>query len=224
MKVIVFLCLIYFAALACTHKPDCECGSTTPAKVAQAQSKPTETTETETKKTEAPKATEKTVETSETEAKTSTTEVSSKETCPVIEATTQTGEAIVFSPKEACLAIQAETVSIYQFTPTPAISATSKPEMSSASQVSASTSAPPTTAFDMITIDAATVSVSGNQVEIQDDRFTQLVLSCTGEYTEVTINIVLHRAYIAESLLQACQDFYFLTADGKRSQTFHWPQ
>lgn len=89
--------------------------------------------------------------------------------------------------------------------------------------VSAST--PTATTPDVISINASLVSVSDNVVTIQDDRFTQLVLSCTGsEYTGVTINIVLRRAYVAPSLVQAgCKDFYFLTADGKRSQTFHWP-
>ncbi len=81
-------------------------------------------------------------------------------------------------------------------------------------------------ASEMISIDASLVSVSGNLVTIQDDQFTQLVLLCTGtEYTEVTINIVLRRAYVAPSLVQAgCRDFYFRTASSTRSQTFHLPE
>jgi hypothetical protein len=213
MKKMVALFILSFTMMVffgCVRQPNCECSTTPVEEVAQVS----------------PPEAETVAEVEETEAAAEPQEEVASAEAPET-SVASTDETIILPPEGACLGIQAETVSIYSLTPTSTeVSPPSESELTTTTPVVVSAPPPEVATLEAISLDASFVSVLGNEVKVEDDRFTELVLICSGgEYTKVTIEIVFRKAFVAPSLIQAgCRDFYFRTASGIRSQNFHWPE
>ncbi len=202
MRKTALFVLVFITAvlLGCAHNSNCECGSTTPVEE-MVQSEPQQRAEVVEVAAE---------NSSEVETECATAEVGiSVETTETSVTPAEVLEDDLTPAEEAAL--------VY---PEPAVETVATAEVEEIPEATAEIEETP-----VILIDDSLVLVSGDYVTIQDDQFTQIVFSCSNsEYTQVTINIVSRRVFVAPSLRQAgCLDFYFLTASGARSQTLRWP-